>query len=123
MKHDTLCRVKHIILATLVLSILLAGCATEPERPAETPRTPETGFPLLRPSAHVPEELPPPSVKLVDLSKLRVGMTMEEVLEIFPGPEETKISPRDTTVWRYRFAELYFRDGLLFNWFDLEEEY
>lgn len=114
---------KHIILIALALALLLAGCATDTDRPVEAPAEPDTGFPLVRPSANALGELPPPSVKLVDLRKLRVGMTMAEVLEIFPGPIETKISPRDTTVWQYRFAELYFRDGLLFNWFDLEEEY
>lgn len=123
MKHDTLSAVKHIILAALALTLLLAGCATEPERRTEAPSGPDTGFPLVRPSSNALAELPTPSVKLVDLRKLRVGMTMAEVLEIFPGPIETKISPRDTTVWQYRFAELYFRDGLLFNWFNLEEEY
>ena len=123
MNRDTLSAVKQIIIAALALTLLLAGCATDAERPTEVPSGPDTGFPLLRPSANALAELPPPSVKLVDLRKLRVGMTMAEVLEIFPGPIETKLSPRDTTVWQYRFAELYFRDGTLFNWFNLEEEY
>jgi outer membrane protein assembly factor BamE (lipoprotein component of BamABCDE complex) len=123
MNRDTISPVKHIILAALALTLLLAGCATDSERPTAAPAEADTGFPLVRPSATTLAELPPPSVKLVDLRKLRVGMTMAEVLEIFPGPVETKISPRDTTVWQYRFAELYFRDGLLFNWFNLEEEY
>ncbi len=123
MNRDTLSRVKHIILTALALTLLLAGCATDPDRPVEPPAEPDTGFPLVRPATDAPKELPAPSVKLVDLRRLRVGMTMAEVLEIFPGPVETKISPRDTTVWQYRFAELYFRDGRLFNWFNLEEEY
>jgi hypothetical protein len=123
MNRDTLSAVKQIILAALALTLLLAGCATDAERPTHVPSEPDTGFPLVRPSTAALAELPPPSVKLVDLRKLRVGMTMAEVLEIFPGPIETKISPRDTTVWQYRFAELYFRDGKLFNWFNLEEEY
>ena len=123
MNRDTLLAVKQIIIAALALTLLLAGCATDVERPTDVPSEPDAGFPLLRPSANALTELPPPAVKLVDLRKLRVGMTMAEVLEIFPGPIETKLSPRDTTVWQYRFAELYFRDGTLFNWFNLEEEY
>ncbi|NBB90963.1 MAG: hypothetical protein GVY23_07120 [Spirochaetes bacterium] len=114
---------KQIIIAGLSLTLLLFGCATDGERPTKVPSGPDTGFPVVRPSANALSELPPPAVKLVDLRKLRVGMTMAEVLEIFPGPIETKISPRDTTVWQYRFAELYFRDGELFNWFNLDEEY
>ena len=123
MNRDTLSAVKQIIIAALALTLLLAGCATDAERPTEVPSEPDTGFPLVRPSASALAELPPPAVKIVDLRKLRVGMTMAEVLEIFPGPIETKLSPRDTMVWQYRFAELYFRDGTLFNWFNLEEEY
>jgi hypothetical protein len=68
-------------------------------------------------------EPPAPFVKLVDLRRLRVGMTMEEVLAIFPGPEETRLRAQDTVVWRYRFAELYFRDERLYNWFNLERDY
>jgi hypothetical protein len=85
--------------------------------------TPDPSLAVVRPDLEPLPEPPPPSVRLVDLRRLRVGMTMAEVLAIFPDPEQTKISPRDTVVWRYPFAELYFRDGRLFNWFDLEREY
>lgn len=110
------------IIAALIVAGLL-GCASEPEERRPEPAEPDPGLGMLRPATNPLPEPPPPSVKLVDLRRLRVGMTMAEVLAIFPGPEETRISPRDTVVWRYPFAELYFRDGRLQNWFDLEQEY
>lgn len=103
--------------------MLLAGCATEPASAPPAGTTPDAGLALLRPAEPPLADPPPPSVKLVDLRRLRVGMTMEEVLAIFPGPEQTRISPRNTVVWRYEFAELYFRDGRLYNWFDLARDY
>jgi hypothetical protein len=122
--RDTILGVKRIlpILAAGLASFLM-GCATEPAAttPAET--IPDPGLEVVRPTAPSFDPPPPPSVRLVDLRKLRVGMTMEEVLAVFPGPDQTRISPRDTVVWRYPFAELYFGDGRLYNWFDLEREY
>jgi hypothetical protein len=115
--------VSRSLLAAFIIIAALIGCATEPEERRQEPAGPDPGLGMLRPATDPLPEPPPPSVKLVDLRRLRVGMTMEEVLAIFPGPDETRISPRDTIVWRYPFAELYFRDGRLYNWFDLEQEY
>ncbi|MFO8064240.1 MAG: hypothetical protein ACQETQ_06525 [Spirochaetota bacterium] len=121
------------LIASITLALVTLGCSTTPEGddpPTAAPESapegtdlPDPGLARRAPPGVQFDTLPAPSVKLVDLRRLRVGMTKDEVLAIFPGPEETKISPRDTTVWRYEFAELYFRDGRLYNWFDLEKEY
>jgi hypothetical protein len=63
-------------------------------------------------------EFPEPFVKLVDLRRLRVGMTKEEVLAIFPDPDQIQLR-RGEDVWRYAFAELIFRDDRLRDWFNL----
>ncbi len=107
----------------LLAAAAFVGCESTPPEREPSPSAPDTGLPVLRPPQESFKPLPPPEARLVDLRRLRVGMTMEEVLEIFPGPEETRLSAQDTTVWRYRFAELYFRDGRLYNWFDLEQDY
>lgn len=113
--------------ALIVLTVVLSGCNTTPTPTPKVdtppPETPEPSLPRIGPADAGFDTLPPPSVKLVDLRRLRIGMTKEEVLSIFPGPEKRELSPRDTTVWHYEFAELYFRDGRLYNWFDLEQGY
>ncbi len=108
----------HLLPVTLVL--LIAGCATAPDsgEPIHS-LTLDTGFPY-RPSPEVVYgELPEPFVRLVDLSRLRVGMTKAEVLAIFPDPRTINVSPRGLEVWEYGFAQLHFRNGLLANWFEI----
>lgn len=61
---------------------------------------------------------PEPFVRLVDLTRLRVGMTKAEVLALFPDPDQIQLR-RGEDVWRYGFAELIFRDDRLRDWFDL----
>lgn len=110
------------LVGLITLGIVMIGCSTAPEVDEVSPAPPDPGLARIKPAKPQFDTLPAPSVKLVDLRRLRVGMTKSEVLEIFPGPEETELSPRDTTVWRYEFAELYFRENRLYNWFDLEQE-
>jgi hypothetical protein len=69
------------------------------------------------PVALEPAHSPVPDI--VDLSRLRVGMTKAQVRAIFPDPEEIDISPRGREVWNYRFAQLHFRDGRLADWFTI----
>jgi len=132
MLHSADVKTVFVLLAVAAGGFVVAGCQSSPHttpqgqpqpETAPPPASPEPSLARLEPARPPTAELPEPSVKLVDLRRLRIGMTMEEVLAIFPGPVETRISPRDTIVWRYRFAELYFRDGKLYNWFDLEREY
>ena len=61
-----------------------------------------------------------PLYEIYDLSRLRVGMSRAEVRALFSDPRDIKRTPRDE-YWEYKWFELYFRDGLLVNWFDLPE--
>lgn len=62
-------------------------------------------------------QLAEPFVKLVDLARLRVGMTKDEVRAIFPNPLEVDLKSNDE-IWFYGFAELIFRDDYLRDWFN-----
>lgn len=104
-----------------ILLFLLASCASPP--PPTPTETPDAGF-GYRAAAAVPqfEEPPEPFIRLVDLARLRIGMTKEEVLAIFPDPRAINVSVRGLEVWEYGFAQLHFRGGILANWFDLTRE-
>ena len=60
-----------------------------------------------------------PEFTMHDLGKLRVGMTKAEVYALFSRPRAVKQAPRDE-YWEYIWFELYFREGLLANWFELD---
>lgn len=104
----------------LAVLLVLSGCATEPA-PAHH-SAPDSGFPYRAAQSAQFEEPPEPFVRTVDLSRLRVGMTKEEVLAIFPDPIAIDVSVRGLEVWEYGFAQLHFRQGVLANWFDLVRE-
>ncbi len=112
-------------LSSILLFLLLMSCATtdkpqQPEVPQpEKPAPVDPGFPLLQPVFVMEVELPEPYYKHVDLKKLRVGMTKEEVLAIFPDPLEIDIRQTGYEMWQYDAAELYFKDNLLRDWFNL----
>jgi len=63
--------------------------------------------------------LPEPFIRLVDLTRLHVGMTRAEVLAIFPDPVQIKFPSRLREVWNYSFAQLLFKNGRLEDWFNL----
>jgi outer membrane protein assembly factor BamE (lipoprotein component of BamABCDE complex) len=110
------------ITAALALG-LLAACETPPEAMTPAAQTPEQravdpGWEVREVDTSIDVELPEPFVKLVDLARLRVGMTKAEVLAIFPNPFEIELH-RGDEFWQYGFAELIFRDGLLRDWFNL----
>ena len=107
----------------LLAGMVLLACETPPEEPAAaavdtTPPPVDPGWRMREVDTSVEVELPEPFVKLVDLDRLRVGMTKEEVLAIFPGPNQIQLR-RGEEFWQYGFAELIFRDGRLRDWFNL----
>lgn len=122
----------------VALGTLLSSCETPPEPEpvievvepvveeepmpdppaAEEPAPPDAGWVHIRPDTTVTVPLSEPFIRLVDLRKLRIGMTPEEVLAIFPDP--VRIRDRgDDKIWRYEFAELVFRGNRLRDWFNL----
>lgn len=111
----------RLMLGVGLLLVVLAGCAGTPE-PREAPGTVETevdpGWRMRTADTSMDVELPEPFIRLVDLARLRVGMTKAEVLAIFPDPHEIELR-RGDEFWQYGFAELIFRDGRLRDWFDL----
>lgn len=108
-----------VIFATLVL-LGFVSCTTPEESPiapeAEIPVDP--GWRMRTVDTSIEVSLPEPFIRLVDLARLRVGMTKAEVLAIFPDPHEIELR-RGDEFWQYGFAELIFRDGRLRDWFDL----
>ena len=84
---------------------------------AEESSVPDTGLPILVAPEIEAVDLFEPFVKRVDRRKLYMGMTMEEVLEIFPNPDRIKISSRTIEFWIYEGLELYFKDRKLEDWF------
>lgn len=111
-----------MIAAALAIG-LLAACETAPEpagrpAPAAEPKPVDPGWRMREVDTSIDVELPEPFVKLVDLARLRVGMTKAEVLAIFPDPYEIELR-RGDEFWQYGFAELIFRDGILRDWFNL----
>jgi hypothetical protein len=122
-------------LALVLLLVWLAtGCSTvpsgaattptaapepAPSKPTERSEPPVTAFERMQPAPVALEPAHTPVAEIVDLSRLRVGMTKAQVRAIFPDPEEIDISPRGREVWNYRFAQLHFRDGRLADWFTI----
>lgn len=112
--------------AAVLAGMALLACETPPESPEEpaaaavdtTPPPVDPGWRMREVDTSLEVELPEPFVKLVDLDRLRVGMTTEEVLAIFPGPNQIQLR-RGEEFWQYGFAELIFRDGRLRDWFNL----
>lgn len=108
--------------AALVVLVLIGSCETAPE--AAAPPEPATeasvdpGWAMRTVDQSIPVDPPEPFVKLVDLARLRVGMTKAEVLTIFPDPNEIELRQGDE-FWQYGFAELIFRSGRLRDWFNL----
>ena len=96
---------------------LLLGCVSAP--PTER-AVADSGFPY-RAAPQIPLPEPPePFIRMVDLTRLRIGMSKAEVSEIFPDPRTIDVSVRGLEVWEYGFAQLHFRGGRLANWFDLK---
>lgn len=111
-----------ITLALLCLALLPTACKTAPqELPAETTvdLPPDPGWALRSVDTSIEAELPEPFIKLVDLARLRIGMTKQEVLAIFPDPYQIQLRGSDE-LWKYGFAELIFRGNYLRDWFDLK---
>jgi len=108
--------VVSLLLLSLVL-VLLVGCATEAPSAEVQDHPVDPGWEQRGVDGSFETELPDPFIKLVDLQRLRVGMTKQEVLAIFPGPNETTLRGRDE-LWDYGFAELIFRGNLLADWFN-----
>ncbi len=107
-----------VIAAALAIG-LLSSCESAPEpAPASEPQPVDPGWRMREVDTSIDVELPEPFVKLVDLARLRVGMTKAEVLAIFPDPYEIELR-RGDEFWQYGFAELIFRDGILRDWFNL----
>jgi len=108
----------------VVLGTVIAGCRSTPEPvpepPAELQEVPvDPGWELRIVDTSIEVELPEPFIKLVDLAKLRVGMTKEEVRAIFPDPIQIELRGTDE-LWQYGFAELIFRGNYLRDWFNLK---
>jgi hypothetical protein len=114
----------RLIIVTIILSVLL-GCLSSPELvppdlspdPAEEDSMPDTGFSILAAPEIETVDLSEPFVKRVDRRKLYTGMSMDEVLEIFPNPDRIKISSRTIEYWIYEGLELYFKDRKLEDYF------
>lgn len=109
------------LIAAMVL--LLAGsCRSTPGPVAELiPEEPpvDPGWEVRFTDTSIEVELHEPFIKLVDLARLRVGMTKTEVLAIFPDPIQIELRGTDE-LWQYGFAELIFRGNRLRDWFNLE---
>jgi hypothetical protein len=108
------------VVAVIVL-VVFAGCksAPEPEPPPAAEAPVDPGWVMRTVDTSMSPELPEPFVKLVDLARLRIGMTKAEVLAIFPDPYEIALRGNDD-VWQYGFAELIFRNDRLMDWFDIK---
>ena len=103
---------------TLFAVTLAVGCATEEgAQKTVVESRPDQGWSMLTAPSLPTFEMSEPFVKLVDLAKLRVGMTKDEVRAIFPDPLEVELQ-RDDEVWYYAFAQLIFRGDYLRDWFN-----
>jgi hypothetical protein len=91
--------------------VLVFSCRT-PEEPPPPPPPPEPPPEVVQEPD--PVEEPPP------IERLRVGMTKLEVLELLPDPEEIQITSPAYEVWSYPDHQLHFKDGLLYDWFYIE---
>ena len=132
MPRTALSKATALVLVSLSTIAILASCRTTPDplviepfgtEPAVDLPTvdlpPDPGWAARRMDTSVFVGLPEPFIKLVDLDRLRIGMTKQEVLAIFPNPNEIKLQ-RDDELWLYGFAQLIFRGNRLRDWFDLK---
>ena len=111
-----------VFVALAAALALLGSCRTTPEEPAPGPAIdppPDTGWEVRTVDTSIEVQLPEPFIKLVDLDRLRIGMTKQEVLAIFPDPYEIDLRGSDD-LWKYGFAELIFRGDRLRDWFDIK---
>ena len=107
-----------------VIALTASACATCPcDNEPVDPAAPvvddavDPGWEYRFVDQSIDAEFPEPFVRLVDLSRLRIGMTKAEVLAIFPDPDRIALRQGDD-VWQYGFAELLFRNDLLRAWFE-----
>ena len=119
-------RAVSVLLITAAIPVMIASCRTTPDEPALRPAIelaidlpPAPGWAARGVDRSIVVELPEPFIKLVDLDRLRIGMTKQEVLAIFPDPYEIGLSGSDE-LWQYGFAELIFRGNTLRDWFDIK---
>jgi len=112
-----------LVLIALSATAILVSCRTTPElsqaEPPPVDLPPDAGWALRAADTSITVELPEPFIKLVDLDRLRIGMTKQEVLAIFPDPFEIGLRGSDE-LWQYGFAELIFRGERLRDWFDIK---
>ena len=107
-----------VLAVVATLSLLAGGCKTPPEAAAPVVDTgPDQGWEMWNAPPLPVFELVEPFVKLVDLARLRVGMTKDEVRAVFPDPLEVDLKS-DDEIWLYGFAELIFRGNYLRDWFN-----
>ena len=94
------------------IALIQTGCCSTPG--------PDVSFAKLSPPPARDIALIDPGYVIYDLSRLKIGMTKDEVRRIFSRPHVIKQAPKDE-YWEYDWFELYFREGRLVNWFDLPE--
>jgi hypothetical protein len=121
-RHCRTCQ--SLIFGMVIAGIVFAigSCRTTPDEPplgAAIDLPPDTGWEVRTIDTSIEVELPEPFVRLVDLDRLRIGMTQQEVLAIFPDPYEIGLRGTDD-LWQYGFAELIFRNDRLRDWFDVK---
>jgi len=117
-----LSRAAALALIIASIAVVIASCRTtqEPLAPESTIDLPaDPGWEIRTIDTSIEAQLPEPFIKLVDLDRLRIGMTKQEVLAIFPNPTEIKLRSNDE-LWHYGFAELIFRGNTLRDWFNLK---
>ena len=111
-----------LLLIAVSIVAILASCRTSSEQfatEAAVELPPDPGWAARTVDTSITVELPEPFIKLVDLDRLRIGMTKQEVLAIFPNPTEIKLRSNDE-LWHYGFAQLIFRGNTLRDWFNLK---
>ncbi len=111
-----------LLLIIASIAVVIASCRTAPEQLATEVAVdlpPDPGWAARTVDTSISVELPEPFIKLVDLDRLRIGMTKQEVLAIFPNPIEIRLQSNDE-LWHYGFAQLIFRGNRLRDWFDLK---
>jgi hypothetical protein len=115
------CNILHRVSVAAAVLVLF-GCAhtvpSVPAAPDTGPSGPDISFPAMRVEVAADFPLSPPVFQPYDLTKLRVGMSKNEVIVLFAKPKNTKRTPKDE-YWEYTWFELYFREGRLVNWFNL----
>jgi hypothetical protein len=113
-------KTEALVLLGAVLMLGISGCSSSPETaPTTQNEDPEISIERREPLGYTAPELPEPFIRVVDLARLRVGMTRSEVLALFPDPKQIRTTRAETEFWAYSFAELQFRNGRLENWFNI----